>query len=83
MNLLFCLNGSTVTSCFLNPDKCSFMLLDDDDPLQTSLVCGDEILRSTKQEIVLGATLDNKLNFASHLLSIANANKKINALTRV
>ena len=48
------------------------MLLDDDDPLQTSLVCGDEILRSTKQEIVLGATLDNKLNFASHLLSIAN-----------
>ena len=54
----------------LNPDKCSFMLLDVDNSLQANLVCGDEILKNSKQEKVLGVTLDNKLNFATHLLSI-------------
>ena len=68
----------------LNPDKCSFMLLGADDSLQTNLVCDDEILKNTKQEKVVGVTLDNKLNFATHLLNITkNANKKFNALTRV
>ena len=33
---------------------------------------------------MVGVTLDNKLNFATHLLNITkNANKKFNALTRV
>ena len=54
----------------LNPEKCSFMLLGVDDLLQTNMVCGDEILKNTKQERVLGVTLDNKLNFATHLLNI-------------
>ena len=45
----------------LNPDKCSFMLLGADDSLQTNLVCGDEILKNTKQEKVLGVTLDINL----------------------
>ena len=38
----------------LNPEKCSFMLSGVDDSLQTKLVCGDEILKNTKQEKVLG-----------------------------
>ena len=60
------------------------MLLGVDDSLQTNVVCGDEILKNTKQEKVLGATLDNKPNFDTHLLNISkNANKKFNALTRV
>ena len=60
------------------------MLLGVDDSLQTNLVCGDEILKNTRQEKVLGVTLDNKLNFATHLLNITkNVNKKFNALTRV
>ena len=46
------------------------MLLGVDDPLQTSLVCGNQILEKTIQEKVLGVTLDNKLNFAPHLLSL-------------
>ena len=50
-----------------NPEKRSFMLLGVDDPLQTNLVCGDQILEKTIQEKVLGVTLDNKLNFATHL----------------
>ena len=41
------------------------MLLGVDGSLQINLVCGDEILKNKKQE-VLGATLDNKLNFAIH-----------------
>ena len=60
------------------------MLLGVDDSLQTNLVCGDEILKNTKQEKVLGIALDNILNFATHLLNITkNANKKFKALTRV
>ena len=47
-----------------------------DDPLQTHLVCGDQIPEKTIQEKVLGVTLDNKLNFTRHLLNITkNANK--------
>ena len=49
----------------LNTDKCSFMLLVVDDELQTNLVCGNE-------------TLDNKLNFATHVLNITkNANIRL------
>ena len=60
------------------------MLLGGDDSLQTNLVCGDQILKNTKQKNVLCVTLDNKLNFATHLSNITkNANKKFNALTRV
>ena len=59
------------------------MLIGVDDSLQTNLECGDQILKITKHEKVLGVT-DNKLNFATHLLNITkNANKKFNALTRV
>ena len=68
----------------LNSEKCSFMLLGVDDSLQTNLVCGDEILTNIEQGKVLGGTLDNKLNFATHLLNIIkNTNKKFNVLTRV
>ena len=68
----------------VNPDKCSFMLFGADDELQTKLVCGNETLKNSKQEKVLGVTIDNKLNFATHLSNITkNSNIKFNALTRV
>ena len=51
----------------LNPDKCSFMLLGVDDELQTNLVCGNETPKSSKQEKVLGVTINNKLSFATNL----------------
>ena len=47
------------------------MLLGVDDELQTNLVCGNETLKKGKQEKVLGVTIDNKLNFATHLSNIA------------
>ena len=62
----------------LNPDKCSFMFLCVDDSLQTNLVCGEEICKNTKREkIVLGVTLNNKLNFATHLLSLKMPTKNL------
>ena len=68
----------------LNPDNCSFILLGVDGELQTNLVCGNEILKNSKQENVLGVTIDNKLNCATHLSNITkNANIKFNALTIV
>ena len=35
-----------------NPEKRSFMLLGVDDPLQTNLVCGDQILEKNTGKIV-------------------------------
>ena len=68
----------------LNPDKCSFMLLRVDDELQTNLVCRNEFLKNSKQEKVLGVSIDNKLNFKTHLLNMTkNANIKFNPLTGV
>ena len=68
----------------LNPDKCSFMLLGVDNELPTNLVCGNKTLKNSKQEKVLGVTIDNKLNFETQLLNITkNANIKFNALKRV
>ena len=60
------------------------MLLDGDDELQTNLVSENETLKNSKQEEVLGVTIDSKLNFATHLLNITkNVNIKLNAPTRV
>ena len=84
MILPFCQNGFTIIFSVFNPGKCSFMLVGVDDELQTNLVCGNETLKNSKQEKVLGVTIDNKLNFATHLSNITkNANIKFNALTRV
>ena len=53
------------------------MLLGVDDELQTNLVCGNETFKNSKHEKVFGVTIDNKLNFAAHLLNITkNANIK-------
>ena len=68
----------------LNSDKYSFMLLGVDDEFQTNLVCGNETLKNSKQEKLLGVTIDNKLNFATHLLNITkNIDIKFNTLTGV
>ena len=60
------------------------MLLRVDDELQTNLLCGNETLKNSTQEKVLGVTIDSQLNFATHLSNIIkNAKSKFNALTRV
>ena len=67
-----------------NPDKYSFMLLDVDDELQTGLICENKTHKNNKQEKVLGFTIGNKLNFATHLVNITKyTNSKFNTLMRV
>lgn len=48
------------------PDKCFLMLIGSDDELQTDLICGNKTLENSKEEKVLGATID----FATRLLYI-------------
>ena len=68
----------------LNPEKCSFMLLDVDIHCRPTWYVVMKFLNTRKQEKVLGVTLDNTLNFATNLLNITkNATKKLNTLTRV
>ena len=64
-----------------NPGKRSFMLLGVDDSLQTNMVYDDQIIEKAMQEKVFGVTLDNKLNFTTHLLNITKNASKLNALT--
>ena len=52
----------------LNPDKVSLMLISIND--ESGLVYGNETLRNSKQEKVLGVTIDNKLNFSRQLALI-------------
>ena len=57
------------------------MSLGIDDELQSDLVCGSETLKNSKQEKVLGVTIDKRLNFATHILNITkNANIKSNTV---
>ena len=63
-----------------NPDKCCLVLINH---CKSTWYVVMKFLK-TQQEKVLGVTLDNKLNFATNLLNITkNADKKLNALTRV
>ena len=43
------------------------MLLGIDVDLQTNLVCRNQTLKNSKQENLLGITIDNKLNIDRHL----------------
>ena len=49
------------------------MLLGVDDEFQTNLVCGNETLKNSKQEKVLGVTTDDKLSFTTHLLNTVDS----------
>ena len=60
-----------------NPEKRSFIMLGVDDLLQTNLARGDQILENAIQEKLLGVTLDNKLNFATHLLNITKSCQQV------
>ena len=57
------------------------MLLDVDDYCKPTWYLVIKFLKKKIQEKVLGVTLDNKLNFATHLLNITKNANKFNALT--
>ena len=67
-----------------NFDKCSFMLFDIKNELQTDFVSNNVTIKNSKEEKVFGITFDNNLDFSSHFTSITKkANIKLNNLTRV
>ena len=83
MSLQFCLNGVCCNFMILNPDKCSFMLLDVNDELQTGLAWEMNFLKIVNKKKMLDVTSDNKLHFAGYLVKITkNDGSKCNALTR-
>ena len=67
----------------LNPDKCHYIVIDDDDPTQKVILNNDEIA-SFNEEKLFGNLLDSKLNFDSHITSLfKKAGQKLSALARI
>ena len=67
----------------LNPNKCHYMCIgknSESDIFKFENVC----LENSKEEVILGITIDNKLTFDSHIKSICRkADQKLSALSRI
>ena len=67
----------------LNPDKCHYTVIGEDDRNQKIILNNNEIA-SSNEEKLLGILLDNKLNFDSHITSLCKkACQKLSALARI
>ena len=77
-------NWSYKNIMVLNPDKCSFMIIDVKDEIQTDLFPHKVTIKNSKGENTQGTTIDNNLDFSLNLTIITwKKNIKLNALTRV
>ena len=59
----------------LNPGKCHYIVIGDDDPTQKIILNNNEIA-SSNEEKLLGILLDSKLNFESHITSLCKKEGK-------
>ena len=67
----------------LNPGKCHYIVIGDDDPTRKIVLNNNEIA-SSNEEKLLGIHLDSKLNFDSHITSLCKkAGQKRSALARI
>ena len=67
----------------LNPGKCHYIAIGDDDPTHKIIVNNNEIA-SSNEEKVLGISLDSKLNFDSHITSLCKkAGQILSAFARI
>ena len=67
----------------LNPQKCQFMTLRNENNL-CNFSCDDTIIKKSFSEKIIGLTIDNNLDFSDHISNICKtANKKLDALFRV
>ena len=67
----------------INPDKCHYIVIGDDDPTQKIILNNNEIA-SSNEEKLLGILLDSKLNFDSHITFLCKkAGQKRSALARI
>ena len=53
----------------LNPSKCHYIVIDDDDPSH-KITLNDNEIASSSEEKLLGILLGRKLNFESHITSL-------------
>ena len=67
----------------LNPGKCHYVVIGDDDPSHKIILNNNEIA-SFSEEKLSGILLDSKLNFDSHITSLyRNACQKLSTLARI
>ena len=67
----------------LNSDKCHFMILGFQNQ-KFDFHYKNVFIKNSAEEKILGITIDNKLNFKSHIINIcAVANQKLSALCRI
>ena len=67
----------------LNPGKCHYIVIGDDDPSQKIILNNNEIA-SSNEEKLLGIFLDSKLSFDSNITSLCKkAGQKRSALARI
>ena len=67
----------------LNPGKCPYIVIGDDDPSHKIILNNNEIASSNAEKL-LGILLDSKLNFVSHITSLCKkSEQKLSALTRM
>ena len=67
----------------LNPDKCHYIVIGDDDPNQ-KIILNNNKIASSNEEKLLGILSDNKLNFDSHITSLCKkAGQNLGALSRI
>ena len=71
------------TYMVLNPDKCHFMTLGFEDQ-NFDFHYENVVIRNSAQEKILEITIDNKLNFKFHIISICTvANQKLSAFCKI
>ena len=67
----------------LNPGKCHYMVIGDDDPSHKVILNNNEISNSNEEKL-LGILLDSKLNFESYIISLCKkAGQELSALARI
>ena len=67
----------------LNAGKCLFMCLGKNTEKET-FIFKDTIMSNSKEENILGVTINNKLTFSSHIRELCNKySQKISSLSRI
>ena len=67
----------------LNPGKCHYIVIGDDDPIHKIILNNNEI-SSSNEEKLLSILLDSKMNFDSHITFLCKkAGQKLSALARI
>ena len=67
----------------LNSNKCHFMCIGRDGENET-FNFKDVCYKNSREEVILGITIDNKLNFDGHIRKICKKSRqKLNALSRI